>query len=195
VRQWIFFFVCSLGASTVLCPTPNRTTRHIALTLLRALEKRDEATANQHLSRLFKRDFNFQPALADRVRFASVFSDWPLPVSAQEKLLKSYKTPLAIEFCRLGEFQLHTQSLADAEKSFLTDNLVDPYSYSCNRNLAELYRQTGLADRARQRLDFLVRFFPDSDPTIYTSLYTVATKLGDHPAADAALKKTRPPLP
>ncbi len=156
-----------------------------------AHEKKEEAAANARISEILLRDPNFQPALADRVKFASDTQDWPTAVAGQKVVLKSSKNPPALEFCRLGEFLLHTQSLAEAEKAFLTGNLVDPYSYSCNRNLAELYRQTGFPDRARQRLDFIVRFFPDADPTVYTSLFTVDNSLGDHVAAQAALKKGR----
>ena len=156
-----------------------------------AHEKKDEGTANARLSQILDRDPNFQPALADRVKFATDLQDWSTAATGQQALLKSSKTPAAIEFCRLGEFLLHTQNLAEAEKAFLTGNLVDPYSYSCNRNLAELYRQTGFPDRARQRLDFIVRFFPDADPTVYTSLFTVDNALGDHAAAQAAIQKGR----
>ncbi len=156
-----------------------------------AHEKKNEALASVRISQILERDPNFQPALADRVKFASDLQDWPTAVDGQKAVLKSSKNPPALEFCRLGEFLLHTQGLAEAEKAFLTGNLVDPYSYSCNRNLAELYRQTAFPDRARQRLDFIVRFFPDADPTVYTSLFTVDNSLGDHAAAQAALKKGR----
>jgi tetratricopeptide (TPR) repeat protein len=91
----------------------------------------------------------------------------------------------------LGEFHLRVQNLAEAEKAFLMGVQADPYSYSCNRNLAELYRQAGFMDRAYIRLDFVARLFPDSDPTLYTSLASVLAALGDHDAADAAIKKGR----
>jgi tetratricopeptide (TPR) repeat protein len=156
-----------------------------------AHNKNEEASADLRVSQMLQRDPKFHAALADRVKFARDRQDWPTTVSAQATLIKATKNPLAIEFCRLGEFLLRTQNLAEAEKAFLTGIVVDPYSYSCNRNLAELYRQTGLMDRAHTRLDFIVRLFPDADPAIYTSLFTVDTALGDHAAAHAAIQKGR----
>jgi spermidine synthase len=156
-----------------------------------AHDKKEEASADLRVSQILQRDPKFQAALVDRVKFARDREDWPSAVAAQATLIKAARNSPAIEFCRLGEFLLRTQNLAEAEKAFLTGVAVDPYSYSCNRNLAELYRQTGLMDRAHQRLDFIVRLFPDADPTIYTSLFTVDTALGDHAAAAAAIQKGR----
>ena len=153
--------------------------------------KKEEASADFRVSQILRRDPKFHAALADRVKFARDRQDWPTAVAAQTTLINAAKNPPAIEFCRLGEFLLRTQNLAEAEKAFLNGVLVDPYSYSCNRNLAELDRQTGFMDRAHKRLDFIVRLFPDADPTVYTSLFTVNTALGNHAAADAAIQKGR----
>jgi len=156
-----------------------------------ANNKKEEASADLRVSQILQRDPKFHAALADRVKFARDRQDWPTAVAAQGALINATKNPPAIEFCRLGEFLLRTQNLAEAEKAFLIGIQVDPYSYSCNRNLAELYRQTGFMSRAHKRLDFIVRLFPDADPTVYTSLFTVDTALGDHAAADAAIQKGR----
>jgi len=156
-----------------------------------AHNKKDEASADRRISQILQRDPKFHGALADRVRFARDRQDWPTAVAAQAALINATKNPAAIEFCRLGEFQLRTQDLAEAEKAFLTGIQVDPYSYSSTRNLAELDRETGFMHRARTRLDFIVRLFPDADPTVYTSLFAVEMALGDHAAADAAIQKGR----
>jgi tetratricopeptide (TPR) repeat protein len=73
--------------------------------------------------------------------------------------------------------------------TFLRGNLVDPYNYPCNRDLAELYRQTGYKDRARKYLEIVEKFFPDMDPALYVSLASVDESLGDHRAARTALQK------
>jgi len=156
-----------------------------------AHNKKEEASADLRVSQILQRDPKFHAALADRVKFATDREDWPTTIAAQTALINATNNPAAIEFCRLGEFHLRMQRLAEAEKAFLTGIRVDPYSYACNRNLAELDRQTGFMDRARDRLDFIVRLFPDTDPTVYTSLSMVETARGDHAAADAALQKGR----
>jgi spermidine synthase len=156
-----------------------------------AHDKKQDASADLRVSQILKRDPEFRAALADRVKFAKDREDWPAAAAAQAKLISATKNPAAIEFCRLGEFRLRTQDIVDAEKAFLMGIQTDPYSYSCNRNLAELYRQTGSMERAHTRLDFIVRLFPDADPTLYTSLSSVLTALGDHAGADAAIEKGR----
>lgn len=154
-----------------------------------AHRQNDRQTSEKMLAEILERDSRFQPALADRVRFASDFQEWPAAIAAQEALLNATNKPAAIEYCRLGEFLLSTQKPADAEMAFLRGNLVDPYNYPCNRDLAELYRQTGYKDRARKYLEIVEKFFPDMDPALYVSLASVDESLGDHRAARTALKK------
>ena len=156
-----------------------------------AHDKKEEATADLRVSEILKRDPKFHAALTDRVKFTRDRQDWPGSVAAQTSLINATKNPAAVEFCRLGEFQLRMQNVVEAEKAFLVGVRVDPYSYSCNRNLAELYRETGHMDRAHERFDLIVRLFPDTDPTVYTSLFAVETALGDRAAADAAIRKGR----
>ena len=156
-----------------------------------AHKQKDESKADLRLSQILQRDPNFQLALTDRVRFARDRQDWPAAVTAQTVLIRAMKSAPPVETCRLGEFQLRTNDIPEAEKTFLIGVQLDPYSYSCNRNLAELYRQTGYPDRARRHFDLIVRLFPDVDPTIYSSLAAVDVALGDRAAADAAMQKGR----
>jgi spermidine synthase len=154
-----------------------------------AHRQNDRQTSEKLIAEILERDSMFQPALTDRVRFATDFQEWPTAIAAQEALLNATNKPAAIEYCRLGEFLLTAQKPAEAEKAFLRGNLVDPYNYPCNRDLAELYRQTGHKDRARKYLEIVEKFFPDMDPALYVSLASVDESLGDHRAARRALQK------
>jgi len=154
-----------------------------------AHRQNDRQTSEKLIAEILERDPRFQPALTDRVRFATDFQEWTTAIAAQEALLNATNKPAAIEYCRLGEFLLTTQEPAEAEKAFLRGNLVDPYNYPCNRDLAELYRQTGYKDRARRYLEIVEKFFPDADPALYVSLASVDESLGDHRAARRALQK------
>ena len=154
-----------------------------------AHRQNDRQTSEKMIAEILERDSRFQPALTDRVRFATDFQEWPTAITAQEALLNATNKPAAIEYCRLGEFLLTAQKPAEAEKAFLRGNLVDPYNYPCNRDLAELYRQTGHKDRARRYLEIVEKFFPDVDPALYVSLASVDESLGDHRAARTALQK------
>jgi tetratricopeptide (TPR) repeat protein len=154
-----------------------------------AHRQNDRQTSEKMIAEILERDSRFQPALADRVRFATDFQEWPTAIAAQEALLNATNKPAAIEYCRLGEFLLATKKPAEAEKAFLRGNLVDPFNYACNRDLAELYRQTGHKDRARKYLEIVEKFFPEMDPALYVSLAGVDESLGDHRAARTALQK------
>jgi tetratricopeptide (TPR) repeat protein len=154
-----------------------------------AHRQNDRQTSEKLLAEILARDPAFQPALTDRVRFATDFQEWPGAAAAQEALLNTMNTPPALEYCRLGEFLLAAQKPAASETAFLRGNLVDPYNYPCNRDLAELYRQTGHRDRARKYLEIVETFFPDADPALYVSLASVDESLGDHRAARTALQK------
>jgi tetratricopeptide (TPR) repeat protein len=71
----------------------------------------------------------------------------------------------------------------------------DPYSYACHLQLGELYRETDRFPLARQHLEFVVRFYPDTNPTVFASLASVYLNLGDAKAADAVLRKGRRVFP
>jgi len=154
-----------------------------------AHRQNDRQTSEKLIAEILERDPRFRPALTDRVRFATDFQEWPAAIAAQEALLNATDKPAAIEYCRLGEFLLTTQQPGEAEKAFLRGNLVDPYNYPCNRDLAELYKQTGHKDRALKYLEIVEKFFPDVDPALYVSLASVNESLGDHGAARRALQK------
>lgn len=65
----------------------------------------------------------------------------------------------------------------------------DPYSYACHLGLGELYRETARFPLARQQFEWVVRFFPDSDPSTFRSLAGVYVVLGDMNSARAILRK------
>lgn len=71
----------------------------------------------------------------------------------------------------------------------------DPYSYACHLQLGELYRETDQFPLARQHFEFVVRFYPDSNSSVFASLASVYLNLGDAKAADAVLKKGRRVFP
>jgi spermidine synthase len=156
-----------------------------------AHRQNDNGSADRHLAQILLRDPRFQPALTDRVQFAQDRQDWRVAATAQSALINVARQPAAIEYCRLGEFWGRLQDASEAEKAFLRGNLVDPFSYFCNRDLGDLYRQTGYMGRARKYFEFVERFFPDADPSTFISLATVDLALGDHRAAREALRKGR----
>ena len=78
-----------------------------------------------------------------------------------------------------------------AELALLKGTMKDPYSYACHLELGELYRETGRFPLARQHFEWVVRFFPDADATIFRSLAGVYVVLGDTKSARSILRKGR----
>ena len=79
--------------------------------------------------------------------------------------------------------------LTAAEPVLLKGTLKDSYSYACHLELGELYRETGRFPLARQHFEWVLRFFPDADATIFRSLAGVYVVLGDMKSARSILHK------
>ena len=99
--------------------------------------------------------------------------------------------PPASEYCRLGALLLKLTHVIAAEAALRKGLSKDPYSYDCHLALGELDLETGKYFEARQTFEWLVRFFPDLDSSIYRSLTGVDLMLGDLKAARLALNKGR----
>jgi tetratricopeptide (TPR) repeat protein len=84
---------------------------------------------------------------------------------------------------------MKTGNMKEAEPVLLRGLAKDPYSYACHLQLGELYRQSDQFPLARQHFEFVVRFYPDSNASVFASLAYVYLNLGDAKAADAILKK------
>ena len=151
----------------------------------------DDAGAQQLLGEILRRDINFLPALTDLMEFARDREDWPAAAQAQIARMVAMPHPAAEEYCTLGEFWLRAHNSAEAERVYLRGISEEPYSYSCHRNLANLYKTTKRFAEARTHLEFVVHHFPGGDSETYTSLAEVDRALGDTRSARVALRKGR----
>jgi tetratricopeptide (TPR) repeat protein len=97
--------------------------------------------------------------------------------------------PPASEYCRLGAIWIKMSNLAEAEPELLKGTLKDPYSYACNLELGELYRETQRFALARERFETVIRLYPDSDVSVYKSLAGLYFSLGDTKSAQTTLRK------
>ena len=77
----------------------------------------------------------------------------------------------------------------EAEPVLLKGTLKDPYSYACHLELGELYRETGRFPLALEHFEFVVRFYPDYDVSVFRSLAGVYLALGDAKSARSILRK------
>jgi spermidine synthase len=128
-------------------------------------------------------------ALNDEIEFAADREDYRIALIAQLARMKLEGNPAASEYCRLGAIWIKLGNPTEAEPVLLRGAAKDPYSYACNLELGELYRQTGRLSQAQQHLETIVRFYPDSDVTVYESLAGVYFSQGDKKSARETLRK------
>lgn len=151
----------------------------------------DDISAQAHLDDILKRNPRFLPALSDRMQFAIDRQDYRLALLAQLARVTVMTDVPAFEYCRLGAMWIKESKLSEAESALVKGLLKDPYSYSCHVGLGEVYGLTGRLAQARQNFEWVVRFFPTEDASIYKSLAGICFALGDPKSARAALRNGR----
>jgi len=129
------------------------------------------------------------PALTDEMEFAADRQDFRIALLAQLNRMTVIPDPPAPEYCRLAAIWMKLGNPAEAEPILQRGLLKDPYSYACNLELGELYRESGRYAEARQHLELVIRLYPDYDATTFRTLAGVETILGDRRAAKATLRK------
>src|SRR6202012_5661439 len=125
------------------------------------------------------------------MEFAADRNAWGIAVLAQLNRMAVMPDPPASEYCRLGAIWMKMGNTKEAEPVLVRGLAKDPYSYACNLQLGELYRETDQFSLARQYFEFVVRFYPDSNSSVFASLASVYLNLGDTNSAEAILNKGR----
>lgn len=149
----------------------------------------DDTQALANVDQILKRDAHYLPALQDQLQFAADRKDFRTALHAQLQRMSLMPDPAASEYCRLATIWMKISSFSEAETFFRKGLQKDAYSYACHLGLGELYRETARFPLARQQFEWVVRFFPDSDPTTFRSLAGVYVVLGDMNSARAILHK------
>jgi spermidine synthase len=149
----------------------------------------DASSARSLIDKILERHPDNLPALTDEMEFAADRKDYRIALLAQLSRMKAMSDSPASEYCRLGAIWIKMSNLAEAEPALLKGILKDPYSYACNLELGELYRETRRFPLARQQFETVLRLYPDSDVTIYKSLAGVYLSLGNTESAQSTLRK------
>jgi spermidine synthase len=162
-----------------------------ALHWLAVAENRDGETvaARVLVDKILEQDPHYLPALSDEMEFAADRKDYRVALLAQLSRMRVLPDPPASEYCRLGAIWIKMSNLTEAEPVLLKGTLKDPYSYACNLELGELYRETNRFALARERFETVIRLYPDSDVSVYKSLAGLYFSVGDTKSAQATLRK------
>jgi spermidine synthase len=131
----------------------------------------------------------YLPALTDELEFAAARNDYRIALLAQLNRLTLLPDPPASEYCRLAAIWMKLAEPKEAEPVLARGIAKDPYSYACNLELGELYRESHRYAEAREHLELVIRLYPNYDATTFRSLAGVDIILGDRRAAKAVLRK------
>jgi predicted membrane-bound spermidine synthase/Tfp pilus assembly protein PilF len=162
-----------------------------ALHWLAVVEHRlgNDVEARTLVDQILAKHPRYLPALTDEMEFAAARQDFRIALLAQLNRMTVMPDPPAPEYCRLAAIWMKLAEPGEAEPVLQRGMLKDPYSYACNLELGELYRESGRYAEARQRLDMVIRLYPDYDATTFRTLAGIETILGDRSAAKATLRK------
>jgi Flp pilus assembly protein TadD len=97
------------------------------------------------------------------------------------------RTPEALVL--LGEFLLRSGDAADAARTYAEALTLDPYNPDARRVLGEIFRRAKQWDQARVQLEVVVRYYPNSDPSVYASLADVYRNMGRSGDAESTIRK------
>jgi spermidine synthase len=151
----------------------------------------DDTSARTQVDEILGRNPNYLPALTDKMQFAVDRNAWGIALLAQLNRMAVMPDPAAAEYCRLGAMWMKLGNTKESEPVLLRGLAKDPYSYACHLQLGELYRETDQFSLARQHFEFVVRFYPDTNSSVFASLASVYINLGDAKSATAVVQKGR----
>ena len=116
-------------------------------------------------------------------------ANWAEAAKWQAARLDVETNPDVEETAKLGELLLHAGEPDLAEKALLSALEREPYCYLAHRTLADIYGARKDWEKAIENFEFVVRYEPDADPVVYTSLAAVYRETGKPARAAAILRK------
>ncbi len=144
--------------------------------------------ARQEFARILERDPKHQGSLESLKDLDVDFSRWPEAESLQLRLIAATPNAKAADYAKLGEIYFRAGDLARAYAAMQESLLRDPYNFQAHVNLGQLLALQQKWGEARKNLEFVERYFPDEDATIYVYLYHADVALEDPRAAEEALR-------
>jgi spermidine synthase len=144
--------------------------------------------ARQAFRHILDRDPDNLPALDSLRHLATDFSRWPEAEDLERRLIAADLQAGAAAYAQLADTLLRAGDSEGAYKAMQDCLARDPYNFQTHLNLGSLLRTQKRWAEARQHLEFVRRYFPDSDVGTYTLLFEVDNALGDPRAAADAVR-------
>jgi spermidine synthase len=144
--------------------------------------------ARQAFRSILERDPKYLPALESLRHLAADFSRWPEAEDLERRLIAADPHADAAAYAQLADTLLRAGDSAGAYQAMQDCLTRDPYNFQTHLNLGSLLSAQKKWAEARQQLEFVRRYFPDSDVGTYTLLFDVDKALGDPRAAAEAVR-------
>ena len=144
--------------------------------------------ARQALAHILERDPKNVPALQSLTQLDTDFSRWPEARSLERRLIAANPRPGAAAYATLGGMLVQSGDINEAYRAMQDCLARDPYNFQTHVNLGVLLTRQKKWAEARQHLEFVMRYFPDDNATIYPLLFQVDNALGDPRAAAEAVR-------
>jgi tetratricopeptide (TPR) repeat protein len=129
------------------------------------------------------------PALRIMALVESARQRWAEAADWESNYIATLAKPSANEYVRLGTMLSNAGDPAKAEPAMAKAVELEPYSFVGHRNLAEICRRDNRWPCAVQHLEFLVRYYPTIDSTVYQRLAEAYRFRGDHDKANQIIRK------
>jgi spermidine synthase len=148
----------------------------------------DNQQAREDLQKILQRDPTYLPALQSRAKLDVDFSRYADAENWLRRDIAANPHAGAAECAQLSEILWKEEKLGEAYRSMQDCLSEDPYNYQTQQNLGELLGSQKKWSEARPHLEFVMRYFPDQDSSIYPLLYQADQALGDPRAAAKAVR-------
>ena len=144
--------------------------------------------ARQAFRHILERDPNNLQALESLRRLATDFSQWPEAEELERRLIAADPHAGAAAYAQVADTLLRAGDSGRAYKAMQDCLALDSYNFQTHLNLGSLLLTQKKWAEARQHLEFVRRYFPDSDVGTYTLLFQADNALGDPRAAAEAVR-------
>ena len=144
--------------------------------------------ARQEFARVLERDPNNLRAIESLRLLDTDFSRWPEAESLARREIAADPHARAAAYAHLGEIYFRAGDLEHAYDAMQAALSRDPYNFQAHLYLGQLFVRRQRWAEARQNLEFIMRFYPDEDPGVYSMLFHVDSILHDPRAAAEAVR-------
>jgi tetratricopeptide (TPR) repeat protein len=144
--------------------------------------------ARQEFARILNRDPKNIPALKSLTRLDMDFTLWSEAESLMRRQIAADPSLGAAGYAQLAEILLRAGRLSEGYSAIEDCLALDPYNLRAHVYLGEVLARQKKWVEARKNIEFVKRYFPEADKTIYPLLFQIDNAMGDPRGAAEAVR-------